>query len=460
MVVVNLVVETEYLELFDGEVLEKEDVIENLKSKYDNAYYNGLTKITDFTPGSEAYHLLDTIASLFLEAREEINDNYLMSMIHTQEGEFLDNTGDSLGVYRKSAAASSGYVIIYYNPDSALTADAILNEGAGTVCELDETVYLNDLTVLTDDSISFIVEDTSSTLNGRKYLMLEAVCEYEGEYTNVLEDTITIIENDLPAGVRVTNTAFTEGRDIESDDEFRVRILESPSSSPVGSINWFKTIPFIEDGVGDLIHDILPTKQGLSVDEDIRLIYNPIDKDEVPREYTSGQTSIPGTYTPSEYALRQFFALDEYNIVGISLGYDKATVQYVLADTTATIDGTTYDINYVVYTNLNTEEYPEATVETVTPKVEEIINQFNLDAITSEAFNPSTLCVLIEEIPEVADALIYQKATAGQTVIWGLVSEEISMDYDEVYQVSPDVTVITTGPATGLVTVPTKSDNP
>ena len=314
---------------------------------------------------------------------------------------------------------------------------------------------------MTDDSISFVVEDTSTTLNGKKYVKLEAVCEYEGEYTNVLNDTITIIDNDLPPGVRVTNTSFSEGRDIESDDDYRNRILDSPNNSPVGSINWYKNIPFIEEGgVGDLIHDILPTKQGLSVDEDLRLIYNPINKNEVPQEYPSGQTSIPGTYTPSEYALRQFFALDEYNIVGISLGYDKATVQYVLADTTATIDGTTYDINYVVYTNLNTEEYPEATVETVTPKVEAIIDQFNLDANTSEAFNPSTLCVLVEAIPEVADALIYQRATAGQTVIWGLVSEEISMDYDEVYQVSPDVTVITTGPATGLVTVPTKSDNP
>jgi hypothetical protein len=34
------------------------------------------------------------------------------------------------------------------------------------------------------------------------------------------------------------------------------------------------------------------------------------------------------------------------------------------------------------------------------------------------------------------------------------------MEYDEVYQVSPDVTVITTGPATGLVVNPGKSDDP
>ena len=162
---------------------------------------------------------------------------------------------------------------------------------------------------------------------------------------------------------------------------------------------------------------------------------------------------------PSEYALRQFFALDEYNIVGISLGYEKATPQYVLADTTVT----GYTINYKIYVNLNSEEYPEATLSTVTPKVEAVIEQFNKDANIYQEFNPANLCVLIEEIPEVTDAIIYQKATSTSNtsnITWGVVTEPISMDIDEVYQVSPDVGVIVTGPASGLVTTPSKSDNP
>ena len=453
-----MVQETEYLELFDGTTLEKDDVIDYLKSKYDQAYYNGLTKVTDFTEGSEAYHLLDTIASLFLEAREDINDNYLMSMIHTQEGEFLDNTGDSLGVYRKAASPSTGYVIIYYNA-TALTADAILNDGAGTTCDLEDPVILEDLIVMTDDSISFTVDDSDSTLNGKKFIKLEATCEYEGEYTNVLDDTITIIENDLPAGVRVTNTAFTGGTDIESDDDFRARILEHPNNSPTGSINWYKTIAFVDEGIVSLIHDIVPTKEGVSAEEDLLLIYNPINKDEEEQSYTGGQADISGTFYPSEYALRQFFALDEYNIVGITLGYEKATPQYVLADESIT----GYDINYKVYVNIDTAEYPEATLSTVTPKVEAVISQFNLDANINHDFNPANLTVLIEEIPEVTDAIIYQKATSTSdptSIIWGIVTEPISMDIDEVYQVSPDVGVINTGPATGLVTTPGKSDEP
>ena len=453
-----MVEETEYLELFDGEVLEKDDVIDYLKSLYDQAYYNGLTKVTDFNEGSEALHLLDVMASLFLEAREEINDNYLMSMVHTQEGEFLDNTGDSLGVYRNGSSPSVGYVLVYYNPDSALSSEELL-DGGGTVCDLTEPVLLNDLVVLTDDSISFTCENLDARLNGEKYVMLEAVCEYEGEYTNVLEDTILLLENDLPAGVRVTNLAFSGGADIESDDDYRNRILEHPNNSPVGSLNWYKDIAFIDDGVGDLVHDVLPTKEGLSVDEDLKLIYNPINKDETPEYYSGGMTPIVGEYYPSEYALRQFFAMDEYNLIGIILGFERASFQYVLADT-STSD---YDINYVIYCNINSEEYPDATVETITPKVEEVIEQFNKDACIYQAFNPATLEVLVEDIDEITDAIIYQKATSTSDpnqVVWGIVTEPIEMELDEVYQVSPDVSVITTGPATGLVVNPSKSDDP
>lgn len=452
-----MVQETEYLELFDGTTIEKDDVIDYLKEKYDQAYYNGLTKVTDFNEGSEAYHLLDTIASLFLEVREDINDNYLMSMVHTQEGEFLDNTGDSLGIYRKAASPSTGYVVIYYN-STALTAEEILDNGAGTTCDLEDPVILEDLVVMTDDSISFVVDDADSTLNGKKYIKLEATCEYEGQYTNVLDDTITIIENDLPAGVRVTNTAFTGGEDIESDDDYRARILDHPNNSPTGSINWYKTIPFVDEGVVNLVHDIVPSKEGVSADEDLLIIYNPINKDETEETYSGGQADISGTFYPSEYALRQFFAMDEYNIVGITLGYEKATPQYVLADDTIT----GYTINYNIYVNLDSEEYPEATLSTVTPKVMAVIEQFNKDANISQEFSPANLTVLIEEIPEVTDAIIYQKATktSDSSVTWGVVTEPISMDVDEVYQVSPDVAVIVTGPASGLITTPSKSDEP
>ena len=88
------------------------------------------------------------------------------------------------------------------------------------------------------------------------------------------------------------------------------------------------------------------------------------------------------------------------------------------------------------------------------------VTQKRLDELASS--NNRQCVPLIEEIPEVTDAIIYQKATktSDSSITWGIVTEPISMDVDEVYQVSPDVGVINTGPASGLVTTPGKSDEP
>ena len=59
-----MVQETEFLETFDGDLIEKQDYIDMLISLYQNAAYNGMTKITDFNVGSEAYHLIDVMAGL------------------------------------------------------------------------------------------------------------------------------------------------------------------------------------------------------------------------------------------------------------------------------------------------------------------------------------------------------------------------------------------------------------
>ena len=83
---------------FDGDTITKSNIRDEIINKYISANFDGLTKITDFNIGSEAYHLADVMASYILEHRELIDLNYRMSMIHYAEGEFLDNFGDMLGL--------------------------------------------------------------------------------------------------------------------------------------------------------------------------------------------------------------------------------------------------------------------------------------------------------------------------------------------------------------------------
>ena len=54
---------------FDGDTITKSDYRNDLIDHYIQSHYEGLTKITDFSVGSEAYHLADLMASLMLEKR-------------------------------------------------------------------------------------------------------------------------------------------------------------------------------------------------------------------------------------------------------------------------------------------------------------------------------------------------------------------------------------------------------
>lgn len=457
-----MVQETEFLETFDGDLVEKQDFIDMLIALYQNANYNGMTKITDFNAGSEAYHLIDVMAGLLLEYREYIDDNYLCSMIHTCEGEFLDNFGDLRGIYRRNSSPSTGIVRFYINSTKLTNEEVIAEQGEQAT---EEIIIPEDTVLSTSDSISFITVDEVKFDPGQYFVDCEVLCEYEGAYTNVSAETIILILDELPnAKVRVLNPdSLTEGEDIESDDDYRMRILDAPNSHPTGSLNWFQEIAFVDENVAECIHDIKASKQGLNVDDDydLKLIFNPIDKNEE-AIVCSGMTDLSDyTVTPSECRLRQFFAIDEYNIVGINLTYEKATVKWVFADITTTISGTTYDIDYNIYVNIDQTNYPEATLETVTPKIQEVVSNMNYDAEIGIAFSPNTLAVLVEEIDEISDAVIYQRAVDASdstNVKWGIVSDDIEIPYNCVFQISSDVNIIDRGPDTGLIIDPSTTD--
>ena len=457
-----MVQETEFLETFDGDLIEKQDYIDMLIALYQNAAYNGMTKITDFNVGSEAYHLIDVMAGLLLEYREYIDDNYLCSMIHTCEGEFLDNFGDLRGIYRRNSSPSTGIVRFYINSTKLTNEEVIAEQGEQAT---EEIIIPEDTVLSTSDSISFITTEEVKFETGQYYVDCEVLCEYEGAYTNVSAESITLILDDLTnAKIRVLNPeSLTEGEDIESDDEYRMRILDAPNSHPTGSLNWFQEIAFVDENVASCIHDIKASKQGLNVDDDydLKLIFNPINKNEE-AIVCSGMTDLSDyTVTPSECRLRQFFAIDEYNIVGINLTYEKATVKWVFADISTTISGITYNIDYNIYINIDQTNYPEATLETVTPKIQEVVSTMNYDAEIGIAFSPNTLAVLVEEIDEISDAVIYQRAvdaSDSSNVKWGIVSDDIEIPYNCVFQISSDVNIIDRGPDTGLIIDPSTTD--
>lgn len=342
---------------FDGDTITKSDYRNSIIDQYIQSNYDGLTKITDFTVGSEARHLADIMASLMLEHREDIDNNYRMSMIHYAEGEFLDNFGDMAGVHREQSSPSTGEVTfrLDYPKNDIVTIPA-------------------DTVVATDDAISFILTDDVNIYPGDTVGTGEVLCEQDGEYTNVLPGTVNIIISDLDInGLSVSNEDyFSDGADIEEDDDYRARILASPGNVPCGSLTWFGNVAMNDTRVASSVHDVLVRKNVAGYDEDIVMYYR----------------ALTGS---AEQDLQDLFNEPEFDIVGVNIAFISGEPVTVLP-ATGTVEGDSVEYLYAIVPD------EDVLLEDIVEDIESCIVEFNSNADLSNIFSPDGLVSLIEDV--------------------------------------------------------------
>ena len=374
---------------FDDDIITKSDYREEIINKYIAANLDGMTKITDFTVGSEAYHVSDVMASFILEYRELIDSNYRMSMVHYAEGEFLDNFGDKDGIHRRGSSPSVGQVTFTRLDTTHNTKPIDIADGSQ---------------VATEDAISFIVdahgEESITIEGGVDSITVDVICEQEGSYTNVEPNTITLVMGDLGSLVSVTNEEeFTDGEDIEEDDEYRARILLAPEEHPINSLAWYESMCLSLDS----IHDVRAEKGQTQLDKDIIIYYNPINWED---------TSI------AESDLESLFTLKEYDIVGI-------TRDYILAERVVMLPA---EDDYL-FAVLLKQNY---TIDMVKADIVAKIEKFNSDAMIAVEFNPSSLASIIENEVEGVTSCRIVKANSDS---YSEIVEPVSVDDNEVYQI-------------------------
>ena len=352
---------------FDGDTITKSDYRNDIIDQYIQSNYDGLTKITDFNVGSEAYHLADIIASLMLEHREDIDNNYRMSMIHYAEGEFLDNFGDMAGVHREQSSPSVGEVT--FTLESARS---------------DIVTIPADTVVATDDAISFILTDDVVIMPGELTGNGEVLCEQDGEYTNVLPGTVNIIISDLSINdISVTNEDyFSDGVDIEEDDDYRARILNSPGAAPTGSVQWYAQVAMDDETVRTSVHDVLVFKNVGGYTEDLVLYFRALDE--------SDTVVVDGVTVLKAYKdLVDLFNEPVYDVVGISMAFVPGASKTVLP-ATDTIEGD--EVEYLFAIVLD----EDVLLEDILDDIESVITQFNSDANLGTEFSPDRLVIEIE----------------------------------------------------------------
>ena len=409
-------------ETFDGDIITKNGLRQEVIDKYVTAATNGDSKVTDFSTGSEALHLADVIAGFLLDIRALIDNNYLMSMIHTMQGEFLDNYGDMVGVHRQPASPSYGEVTFTWL--SSANKDNPIDIYDGTV-------------VATDDSITFMVD----LLEGTEKVTLEPTassitvpvqCELDGAYTSINPNTIAIVMdsnlanyvsvNNEKAFVKESGEYYEEGTDIEDDDTYRNRIIEAPSNAPTASLEWYNNIAmeYVGQELTETINDELCYTgcHDLRVDKslteaDIDIIFNPMDRSVMDPDDSSK--------TRCEVNLINHFNLTNWCVAGILINYILSEQVSVLVES-----------GYTFYFALLLEA--DYTLSMVKENVKKVITSFNKDANVSNEFSPSILASLIEDgVEGIATCKIVKYDTTAQT--YAEVVAPVEMEDNEVYQV-------------------------
>ena len=359
--------DTEFV-TFDGDTITKSDYRNEIIDHYIQSNYDGLTKITDFTVGSEAYHLADLMAVLMLEHREDIDNNYRMSMIHYAEGEFLDNFGDMAGVHREQSSPSTGEVTF-------------------TLAEASEDIVTipADTVVATDDAISFILTDDVVIYPGDLTGSGECLCEQDGEFTNVVPGTVNIIISDLDInGLSVSNEDyFTDGSDVEEDEDYRARILAAPFNVPTGSVTWFENVAMNDDTVGSSVHDVTVRKNVAGYDEDLIMYYRA--RDETDTVVVDGVTVLRAYKD-----LKDLFEEPDFDIVGITIDF-VAGEHVTVLPATATIDGDSVEYLFAVVLD------DDIVLADIKDDIESVISSFNNDAMLGATFSPDSLVAEIED---------------------------------------------------------------
>lgn len=195
------------------------------------------SQITDLNEGSEARNLISATGLLAYEARYWIDWMTKQGFPHTAEGDQLDSVGLMVGIYRQDSVKASGAVTLTRSNGAA----SDLNIPIGT------TVYAS----LNPDVLYETTEEGNFT-TGVTDITLDVEATTSGLNTNAGIGAIDTVDTLFSQALTVTNAAaLSNGADVESDDDLRIRIIEAGKSREMGSIKWYESLVNTVTGVHD-----------------------------------------------------------------------------------------------------------------------------------------------------------------------------------------------------------------
>lgn len=219
----------------EGTKITKDEIVQRKIDYYKGAFEEGKSQITDFNEGSEARNFVEATSIDAYELRYLIDDMKRVAFPQYSRNNYLDLIGAEHDCTRDPAKSSTG--ILTFQLAEIKSYDILLPAG----------------TIITTDDDSVEVQTTEGVILTAGQLNINAAAEAvdAGEDGNVLPRTLTRVADPI-VDLSVNNAAaFTGGVEAESDDSYRVRILDAEKTKVVGSIAWYKSQTENISGVHD-----------------------------------------------------------------------------------------------------------------------------------------------------------------------------------------------------------------
>ena len=219
-----------------GEKIDRTTLVQKMIDYYNEKYPD--SQITDYNEGSEIRNLLEAIAVDLYHLESNNNDIWRACFLSTSFGQYLDLFGQDLDCPRDLGANAWG--TLTFTIPEAIT----------------ETVYIPYGTVLGSSvtGLNYITSIDCEIPIGETTVDCPAYSQVQGKNTNADANTITVFRDVSPyTYLTVTNTAaFTGGRDSETDDVYRSRLLAAKTQDSFGSKEYYINLGQSVEGVHDI----------------------------------------------------------------------------------------------------------------------------------------------------------------------------------------------------------------
>uniref|UniRef100_A0A7C6EBI1 Uncharacterized protein n=1 Tax=candidate division WOR-3 bacterium TaxID=2052148 RepID=A0A7C6EBI1_UNCW3 len=189
--------------------------------------------VTNFNIGSRIRSLFEAIALAIEELWFRLDAMYQGLFAATAKDEDLDWRGLELGLTRKPAQKSTGYVRFYGDEDTIIPL--------GTICSTNPNI---------EPVIEFLTTEPK-TIPTIGYIDIPVESKEIGKKTNVEKEKVIYLPESIPGVTEIKNiAAITGGEDIEDDESFRKRIvLRWYQSCAGGTEEFFRSIVLQVQGV-------------------------------------------------------------------------------------------------------------------------------------------------------------------------------------------------------------------